>query len=87
MPTAIQPKIYDPALADGDLQVRTEDAYKLVKRLAREEGLLVSPSAAAALAGCFQVAKSLPRGERVVFVAVFADSGDKYLSERFWEDY
>jgi len=87
MPTAIQPKIYDPEVADGNLSMRTEDAYKLVKRLAREEGLLVSPSAAAALAGCFQVAKSLPRGERAVMVTVFADSGEKYLSERFWEDY
>jgi len=87
MPTAIPPKIYDPGLADEDLAVRTEEAYKLVKRLAREEGLLVSPSAAAALAGCFQVAKSLPRNQRVVMVTIFADSGEKYLSERFWEDY
>ncbi len=58
-----------------------------MKRLAREEGLLVSPSAAAALAGCFQIAKSLPRAEPAVMVTVFADSGEKYLSERFWEDY
>ncbi len=86
MATAISPKIYDPSLADGDLAVRTEDAYRLVKRLAREEGLLVSPSGAAALSGCFQVAKALPRGERAVMVTVFADSGDKYLSERFWEE-
>jgi S-sulfo-L-cysteine synthase (O-acetyl-L-serine-dependent) len=86
MATAIPPKIYDPALADDDLPVLTEDAYRLVKRLARDEGLLVSPSAAAALAGCFQVAKSLPRGQRAVIVTVFPDAGDKYLSERFWEE-
>src|SRR5207247_2493209 len=56
MPTAIRPAIYDDALADENLEVSTEDAYQLVKRLAREEGLLVSPSAAAALLGCFKVA-------------------------------
>jgi len=86
MATAIVPKIYDPALADDDLPVRTEDAYALVKRLAREEGLLVSVSAGAALAGCFQVARRIPRKEGAVIVAVFADSGDKYLSERFWDE-
>jgi cysteine synthase B len=80
------PKIYDAGLADDALAVRTEDAYRLAKRLAREEGLLASPSAAAALAGCFQVAKSLPRGQRAVIVTVFPDSGEKYLSERFWEE-
>ena len=86
MASAMVPKIYDASLADDDLGVRTEDAYRLAKRLAREEGLLASPSAAAALAGCFQVAKSLPRGQRAVIVTVFPDSGEKYLSERFWEE-
>jgi len=86
MASAMVPKIYDAGLADDALAVRTEDAYRLAKRLAREEGLLASPSAAAALAGCFQVAKSLPRGQRAVIVTVFPDSGEKYLSERFWEE-
>ena len=86
MPTAIVPGIYDEKLADENIEMHTEDAYRLVKRVAREEGLLVSPSAAAALAGCFEVAKALPRREGAVFVTVFADSGDKYLSERFWEE-
>jgi len=86
MATAIVPKIYDPALADQDLAIRTEDAYRMVRRLAREEGLLASISAGAALAGCFQVAASLPRGGKAVMVTVFADSGEKYLSERFWEE-
>jgi len=86
MATAIRPAIYDAALADNDLGVHTEDAYRMVKRLAREEGLLVSPSSAAALVGCFQVARSLPRGARAVIVTVFPDSGEKYLSERFWEE-
>jgi S-sulfo-L-cysteine synthase (O-acetyl-L-serine-dependent) len=86
MSTAIVPAIYDPSLADANLTVNTEQAYRLVKRAAREEGLLLSPSAAAALDGCFQAAASLPKGERAVIVTVFPDSGTKYLSERFWEE-
>jgi cysteine synthase B len=87
METAIRPSIYDDALADENLEVGTEDAYRLVKRVAREEGLLVSPSAAAALNGCFAVAKKLPREQHAVIVTVFADSGAKYLSERFWDEH
>jgi len=86
MPTAIVPDIYDATLADANLSVSTEDAYRLVKRAAREEGLLLSPSAAAALDGCFQVASSLNATEHAVFVTVFPDSGTKYLSERFWNE-
>jgi cysteine synthase B len=87
METAIRPAIYDDTLADGNLEVGTEDAYRLVKRIALEEGLLASPSAAAALLGCFHVAREIPQGPPAVMVTVFADSGTKYLSERFWEEF
>src|ERR1700741_3270971 len=86
MPTAIRPAIYDDSLADENLEVSTEEAYRLVKRLAREEGLLVSPSAAAALLGCFKVAKEIPKNVKAVIVTVFADSASKYLNERFWDE-
>ena len=86
METAIRPAIYDDKLADENLEVSTEKAYQLVKRLAREEGLLVSPSAAAALLGCFQVAARIPRNELALIVTVFADSAAKYLTERFWDE-
>ena len=86
MATAIVPKIYDASLADADLGIATEDAYAMAKRLAREEGLLVGISAAAAVAGCLQLARQLKEGERAVFVTILCDSGDKYLSERFWEE-
>ena len=86
MATAIVPGIYDPSLADEDVQVRTEDAYEMTKRLAREEGLLVGVSSGAAFVGCLRVARTLPRDEHAVIVTVFPDSGDKYLSERFWEE-
>ena len=49
MATSIVPAIYDPRLADRELTVETEAAYEMAKQLAREEGLLVGISAAAAV--------------------------------------
>ena len=86
MESAIVPKIYDPTIADEDLGIATEDAYKVAVRLAREEGLLVGISAGAAVAGCLQIAARLKKNERAVFATILPDSGDKYLSERFWEE-
>jgi len=86
MATAIVPPIYDASLADENLEVRTEDAQRMVKRLAREEGILAGVSAGAALCACLDVARRLPRGESAVIVTVFPDSGEKYLSERFWSE-
>jgi cysteine synthase B len=86
MASAIVPKIYDPSLADQDLGISTEDAHAMAKRLAREEGLLVGISGAAAVVGCLQLARQLKKNERAVFVTILCDSGDKYLSERFWEE-
>jgi S-sulfo-L-cysteine synthase (O-acetyl-L-serine-dependent) len=81
METAIVPGIYDPSLADEDMRVSTEDAYTMVRRLAREEGLLVGISGGAAVAGALTVAKNT---RNAVIVTVFPDSADKYMSERFW---
>jgi len=86
MASAIVPRIYDASLADEDIGISTEDAHTMVRRLAREEGLLVGISAGAAVVGCLQVARSLEKNEKAVFVTILPDSGDKYLSERFWEE-
>jgi cysteine synthase B len=86
MPSALVPKIYDACLADENLEISTEDAYVVCKRMAREEGLLVGISAAAAVVGCLQLARKLKADEPAVFVTILCDSGDKYLSERFWEE-
>jgi S-sulfo-L-cysteine synthase (O-acetyl-L-serine-dependent) len=86
MATAIVPPIYDPNLADEDVEARTEDAHQMVKRLAHEEGVLAGVSSGAAMQVCLDVAKRLPRGERAVIVTVFPDSGEKYLTERFWSE-
>jgi S-sulfo-L-cysteine synthase (O-acetyl-L-serine-dependent) len=84
MPTNLVPAIYDPNLADENMEVRTEDAQQMARRLAREEGILVGVSAGAALWASLEVARRLPRGQRAVIVTVFPDSGEKYLSDRFW---
>ena len=81
MATAMVPAIYDPTLADEDLGVSSEDAYALVRRLAREEGLLVGISSGAALSATLTVARRLQQG---VVVTVFPDGAEKYLSESFW---
>jgi cysteine synthase B len=86
MASAIVPKIYDPKLADEDMSIATEDAYRMAKRLAREEGLLVGISAAAAVVGSLRVAENRKKGQSAVIVSILCDSGDKYLSERFWEE-
>ncbi|HXZ13939.1 MAG TPA: cysteine synthase family protein [Candidatus Sulfotelmatobacter sp.] len=86
MATAIVPAIYDPTIADEDLAVTTEDAQRMVKRLAKEEGILSGVSSGAALCACFDVARRLPRGAAAMIVTVFPDSGEKYLSERFWSE-
>lgn len=87
MATSIMPAIYDPWLADRDLEVGTEAAYEMAKRLAREEGLLVGISAAAAVAASLQIAREeAAEGRSAVIVTVLPDSADKYLSERFWEE-
>ena len=87
MPTAIVPGIYDEKLADGNLWIETEDAYRMVRRLAREEGLLVGISSgcnvhAATLLACDLAA----RGESAIIATVLCDSAEKYLSEHFWDE-
>ena len=84
METAIVPPIYDPILADENRECRTEDAYAMVKRIAREEGLLVGISAGGNVHTALQVARTAPSGS--VIVTILCDGADRYLSERFWED-
>jgi cysteine synthase B len=87
MPTAIVPAIYDPTLADRNVEIATEEAYSMAKRLARTEGLLVGISAAAAVAASLRIAEeAAARGTEAVIVTVLPDAADKYLSERFWEE-
>jgi cysteine synthase B len=85
MPTSIVPRIYDPGVADCNLGIGTEEAYAMMKRMAREEGLLVGISAGAAMAGCLRIAAGA--GPEAVIVTVLPDAADKYLSERFWEEF
>jgi len=86
LPSAIVPRIYDSSLADENLEIGTEDAHAMARRLAREQGLLVGVSSAAAIVGCLQIAERLKEDQRVTIVTILCDSGEKYLSERFWHE-
>ncbi len=87
MATAIVPRIYDAQLADRKIEMETETAYAMARRLPREEGLLVGVSAAAAVAGALRIAEECSaKSEEAVIVTILCDSADKYLSERFWQE-
>jgi S-sulfo-L-cysteine synthase (O-acetyl-L-serine-dependent) len=88
MATAIVPKIYDASLADQNLEISTEDSYTMARQMSRKAGLLVGISAAAAVVGCLKIAHDLElkRDQEAVVVTILCDSGDKYLSERFWSE-
>jgi cysteine synthase B len=87
MATAIVPPIYDPTLADRNIDMATERAYAMAKWLGRNQGLLIGVSAAAAVAASYEVAEAeAAAGREAVIVTILCDSADKYLSERFWSD-
>ncbi|MFZ0299889.1 MAG: cysteine synthase family protein [Candidatus Sulfotelmatobacter sp.] len=88
MASAIVPKIYDPLLADEDLEIATEDAYAMCRRIGRECGLLLGISAAAGIFASLRIAEQLELGntQEAVIVTILCDSGEKYLSERFWTE-
>ena len=83
MPTAIVPGIYDEKLPDGNLWIETEDAHAMVRRLARQEGLLVGISTGANVVAALKIAREIEEG---VIVTIACDVADKYLSEHFWDD-
>jgi cysteine synthase B len=83
MESAIVPPIYDPSIADEDLRVESEDAFDMVRRLAREEGVMAGISSGAAIAAVLQVARNLSSG---IIVTVCPDGAEKYLTEKFWND-
>ncbi len=88
MATSLVPAIYNPHLADRALEVETEAAYQMARRLARDEGLLVGISAAAAVVASLEIAaEESAAGRQALIVTVLPDAADKYMSERFWEEH
>jgi cysteine synthase B len=87
MATAIVPKIYDPNLADRNIEMATERAYAMAKYMGREMGVLVGVSAAAATAAALQVAEEAhAQGREAVIATILCDGAEKYMSERFWTE-
>ena len=83
MPSAIVPGIYDPSVADAQVEVSTGEGQAMARRLAREEGLLVGPSTGASVFAALRLARTLPAG--AVVVTVLFDAGSRYLGDAFWE--
>jgi cysteine synthase B len=87
MPSAIVPPIYDADLADRNIEMETERAHAMARRLGRELGLLLGVSAAAAVQASLDVAEEEAKaGREAVLITILCDSADKYLSERFWNE-
>jgi cysteine synthase B len=85
MASAMVPAIYDPSLADASLEVATEEAFAMCRRLAREEGVLVGPSAAANVVAALRVAREFAAGPATI-VTILCDGGGRYLGEPFWSE-
>jgi cysteine synthase B len=83
METAIVPGIYDTALADEEVEVSTEEAHAMVKKLARREGWFVGISSGANVVAAMKVAERIDEG---VIVTILCDDASKYLSEKFWNE-
>ncbi|AKG37988.1 cysteine synthase [Paenibacillus durus ATCC 35681] len=80
--TTLKPGIYDQTVADGLIEVETEEAYAMTRRLAREEGLLVGISSGANVHAALKLAATVPPGS--VVVTILCDSGLRYLSDELW---
>lgn len=83
MQTSHHPEIFDPSLPDETIKVNTEEAYRMARKLAKEEGLLVGISAAAAVSAALQVARKINQG---LIVVLLPDSAQKYLDLPFWSE-
>ena len=87
MPSSIVPGIYDPSIAEGNLWIETEDAHRMVKQLARREGLLVGVSSGGNVWAARQIGRDMvARGDSGLIVTILCDGADKYLSEHFWDE-
>ena len=83
MPTSIVPGLFDASLPDRTLRVRTEDAYEMTRRLARDFGMLVGLSSGAAASAALRTASELASG---LLVLIFPDGADRYLSLGLWQE-
>jgi len=84
LPTSRMPGIFDPTLADETVEVETEEAQAMTRRLAREEGLFVGVSSGANVVAALALARELPPDS--IVVTILCDGGERYLSERFWAE-
>jgi cystathionine beta-synthase len=78
------PETYDPTVVDRFEMVTDEEAMRMTRRLAEEEGILAGGSCGMAVVGALRVAEELP--DELV-VVILPDSGRNYLSKIFNDDW
>jgi len=78
------PEVLRMDLIDEVVQVEDEDAYRMARRLAREEGILTGMSAGAAAFAALDVA-ARPQNEGRVIVFIACDTGERYLSTSLFD--
>ena len=83
LPSSRMPGIYDPTLADETVEIATEEAQEMTRRLAREEGLFVGVSAGANVVAALAIARE---AREATVVTILCDGGERYMSERFWTE-
>lgn len=79
IPSILNTKIYDEIMAIND-----EDAINVFKKVAREEGIFVGPSAGATIYAAIEIAKRLGAGKKVLCIA--PDTGERYLSMNLFDE-
>ncbi|MFA5742673.1 MAG: cysteine synthase family protein [Candidatus Paceibacterota bacterium] len=86
MKDAIVPAIYDKSQLDQIIEIDTEEAFAMSRRIVREEGIFVGMSSGAAMLAALKIAEKVdPQGEAKNIVTIFPDRGEKYLSTKLFE--
>ncbi len=81
MTEAIVPDIYNPSMIDISIMIDSEEAFDMVRRIVKEEGIFCGMSSGAAMLAALKVAEQIDKG---VIVCIFPDRGEKYLSTKLF---
>lgn len=81
------PSTLDLSVVDDVVQVNDRESFLMTRRLVREEGIFAGGSCGAAVAGAIKYAREQKLTEDDVLVVILPDSGSRYLSKIFNDDW